>query len=1023
MTSHLDALARLGWNQLWQLTAVVVLVGLAVHFGCRRRPHLAYVLWLLVLVKCLAPPLWSSPTGVFSWIDAPWSPPAAQTALAQATEGPVKAQPVAAEPAAVPVAAEPVAAASAEPASFPPSTASDGGTESEAVAAAVPDRALGPAAGSLAAESAAAVTPASILAIVWLAGAVALGGVLLGRRLCYAILLRRTRVPTDPALAGRVARLARRLGLRRSVAVRVTTQPFGPAIYGAWRPVLVLPQSLVQEGPAQDLQRILAHELIHVRRGDPLVGALQLVAQVLWWFHPLVWWANLRICREREYCCDEEVVATLGCDPARYAQTLLDVLKLRRQLQRALLPGVGASEVTSKRLEKIMERNKKYHPRMPRLGWALLAVGILLVAPGAGITWSGPGDAAPSAALDPPAPSPESVPVNDPVLVGTTPIADQTAPDGTLQERIRAAKPRDVVALPTGVYTGPIVIDKPLVLKGQDAEKCILEVTADEPALSITSRSAVLVESITIKWQLATSQRRQGPSGAVAVQDGTATLRGCRVAALGNPQRCPAAVQCLGFSNVKLENSRFEGFEFSINYGGGAEGSVTDCVVLGPGHCGVTVFSGSKLEVARSIVTGSRFHGLRCTGGKLTVRDSLIVNNRNRGVYLGNKPGDTTIRNSVIYGNGTGVSVFGQSEATLAHNVILKSDYSGVDARDSARLTVRDNVFSDNPKGFVLVAETGRSRVTLGQNTFWRNAQDTENVERPAGSLTVDPQFADAAEGDFAPQAEELKQAHQGLTDPSALAGLWRKWRELSGTGAAVSEPAAPEAAAARPAPGNVPRIVSTSPAVGATDVDPSITEITVTFDRDMGGGFSWTGGGPDHPTSAEGKPAFWRDRRTCVLPVTLERGRYYRVGINSTSHQNFQSADGTPAQPSAIYFTTQGASRTLQMKVKKPEIVEMNPPNGAKDVSPNLTVLRVTFNVPMGEGFSWTGGGPNYPDVPEGKRPTWSRDRRTCLLPVSLKPGWDYRLGLNSPSHKNFQSAGGVPLEPVVYTFSTRSE
>jgi hypothetical protein len=38
----------------------------------------------------------------------------------------------------------------------------------------------------------------------------------------------------------------------------------------------------------------------------------------------------------------------------------------------------------------------------------------------------------------------------------------------------------------------------------------------------------------------------------------------------------------------------------------------------------------------------------------------------------------------------------------------------------------------------------------------------------------------------------------------------------------------------------------------------------------------------------------------------------------------------------------------------------------------------------------------------------------------VKLKPNWEYRLGLNSFSHKNFQSAHGVPLEPVVYTFST---
>jgi hypothetical protein len=50
------------------------------------------------------------------------------------------------------------------------------------------------------------------------------------------------------------------------------------------------------------------------------------------------------------------------------------------------------------------------------------------------------------------------------------------------------------------------------------------------------------------------------------------------------------------------------------------------------------------------------------------------------------------------------------------------------------------------------------------------------------------------------------------------------------------------------------PQIVSTSPARGASDVDPALNEITVTFDQDMGGGMSWTGGGPEFPHTPEGQ-------------------------------------------------------------------------------------------------------------------------------------------------------------------------
>lgn len=104
---------------------------------------------------------------------------------------------------------------------------------------------------------------------------------------------------------------------------------------------------------------------------------------------------------------------------------------------------------------------------------------------------------------------------------------------------------------------------------------------------------------------------------------------------------------------------------------------------------------------------------------------------------------------------------------------------------------------------------------------------------------------------------------------------------------------------------GQAPKILFTKPADGATDVDPALSEITVTFDQDMSEGMSWTGGPPEFPSSPEGQQAQWRGKRTCVLPVKLESGHQYRVGINSPSYHNFCSAGGTPALPASISFST----------------------------------------------------------------------------------------------------------------------
>ncbi|BBO36541.1 Ig-like domain-containing protein [Lacipirellula parvula] len=169
---------------------------------------------------------------------------------------------------------------------------------------------------------------------------------------------------------------------------------------------------------------------------------------------------------------------------------------------------------------------------------------------------------------------------------------------------------------------------------------------------------------------------------------------------------------------------------------------------------------------------------------------------------------------------------------------------------------------------------------------------------------------------------------------------------------------------------------------------------------------------------SASAKPG-WRDRRTFVLPVKLAEGAYYRIGINSKSHQNFRDSHGTPAPPTVIAFTTNGASKKLVAKLAAPRVVSTEPPIGSKDVDAAISELKITFDAPMGGGMSFVGKVPATSD----RRPAWSKDGRTITLPIKLEPGQTYRFGLNSERHVNFQSKGGVPLEPVAFEFSTAAK
>ena len=130
-------------------------------------------------------------------------------------------------------------------------------------------------------------------------------------------------------------------------------------------------------------------------------------------------------------------------------------------------------------------------------------------------------------------------------------------------------------------------------------------------------------------------------------------------------------------------------------------------------------------------------------------------------------------------------------------------------------------------------------------------------------------------------------------------------------------------ASAAAPSMQQAPRVVRTTPTAFANDVDPSLDKITVMFDRPMmDKSWSFTAGDeafsektgsqfPERPSTGSGQAgeiSFDAARTTCTMPVKLQPGKVYWVGVNSPQHQQFKSADGTPARPHQILFATRSA-------------------------------------------------------------------------------------------------------------------
>jgi RNA polymerase sigma-70 factor (ECF subfamily) len=103
--------------------------------------------------------------------------------------------------------------------------------------------------------------------------------------------------------------------------------------------------------------------------------------------------------------------------------------------------------------------------------------------------------------------------------------------------------------------------------------------------------------------------------------------------------------------------------------------------------------------------------------------------------------------------------------------------------------------------------------------------------------------------------------------------------------------------------------VVHVEPKLGATDVDPALREIRVTFSKRMKDqNWSWVTFDRKMFPDVDGKIHYETDRRTCVLPVKLELGKTYCIGINSERFQNFKDLNGRPALPYLVVFRTRAA-------------------------------------------------------------------------------------------------------------------
>jgi beta-lactamase regulating signal transducer with metallopeptidase domain len=157
-----------------------------------------------------------------------------------------------------------------------------------------------------------------------------------------------------------------------------------PLTAGVFRPRILLP-STWRTWPEEKLQAVLAHEVAHVRRRDPLIALAACVNRAVFWFNPLGWWLERTLAKSAEDACDDAALRTVTT-PRRYAELLLDMAEsVRSRSGRVAWQGVGVdgTGLLGQRIDRILRGEFFREVSMTRkfiVGFGCAAAIILVVA-------------------------------------------------------------------------------------------------------------------------------------------------------------------------------------------------------------------------------------------------------------------------------------------------------------------------------------------------------------------------------------------------------------------------------------------------------------------------------------------------------------------------------------------------------------------------------------------------------------------------------------------------------------------
>ena len=189
--------------------------------------------------------------------------------------------------------------------------------------------------------------------------------------------LKRDALPLPVEYRSRLLRWTRLGKGSRGVRLCHSTEIVVPMAVGLFDAMIIVPDHLLKDLDPADIDRIVLHELAHLRRNDDWINVIERLAQAVLFFNPGVLWLIAQLDLEREVACDDWVLAQYEALP--YATCLTKIVETTLWPYRPMsAPGTFVTRrAMSVRIERLLSKQRDVRTSA---AWAPTGIAVAAVA-------------------------------------------------------------------------------------------------------------------------------------------------------------------------------------------------------------------------------------------------------------------------------------------------------------------------------------------------------------------------------------------------------------------------------------------------------------------------------------------------------------------------------------------------------------------------------------------------------------------------------------------------------------------